>query len=71
MYILQYSNEQQIQEVKARLEQLSLAFSIEQKDDIPGVQLLEGKKIVVGQQSILQHLDELSGELHQWYYCNC
>ena len=58
-------------ELEERLKELSLAYHSESQPELKELQLLDGKKQLQGFAAIQAHLDELSKELHQWYYCNC
>lgn len=72
MITLQYAEHtQQVAEVEERLTELSLAFQSKTQTQLPQLQLIDGKKQIDGFPAIQAHLDELSKELHQWYYCNC
>lgn len=72
MYTLQYPRvTTQVQEVKDRFRQLSLAFKAEQHAQLEDIQLYDGQQLVYGYSQIQQHLDALQGELDQWYYCGC
>lgn len=54
-----------------RLKSLSLAFRQEENAEVKEITLEDGKSVVEGVQKIEQYLDQLQGELHQWYYCSC
>lgn len=72
MITLQYAERNaQVTELEERLKELSLAFQSEAKPQLQALQLVDGKKQLQGFPAIQTHLDELSKELHQWYYCNC
>lgn len=72
MITLQYAERNaQVTEIEERLKSLSLAFKSQSVPETVDLQLLDGTKQVQGLVEIQAHLDELSQELHQWYYCNC
>lgn len=72
MITLQYAERNaQVGEVEERLKSLSLAFESKTVPQVVKLQLIDGTKQVEGSAAIQAHLDELSQELHQWYYCNC
>ena len=54
-----------------RLKSLSLAFRKEENAAVKEITLEDGQSIVEGTEKIEQYLDQLQGELHQWYYCSC
>ncbi len=72
MITLQYAERNaQVAEIEDRLRGLSLAFQSKSVSEAADLQLLDGTKQIQGLAEIQAHLDELSQELHQWYYCNC
>ncbi|NRB49054.1 MAG: hypothetical protein HRU41_15370 [Saprospiraceae bacterium] len=72
MITLQYAERNaQVEEVEDRLKSLSLAFESRTAAQSVNLQLIDGSKQIQGLTAIQAHLDELSQELHQWYYCNC
>ena len=73
MYILKYNeNNDPFREVEERMRSLSLGFKIEQQKEMDTVSLYDDEELIAsGKTAILAHLDEVSGELHQWYYCSC
>lgn len=72
MITLQYAERNaQVEEVEDRLKSLSLAFESKTAAQSVKLQLIDGSKQIQGLAAIQAHLDELSQELHQWYYCNC
>ncbi|MBX2876894.1 MAG: hypothetical protein KTR30_32550 [Saprospiraceae bacterium] len=72
MITLQYAERNgPVQEIEEKLKELSLAFRTESVAQLVNLQLIDGTKQVKGLAAIQAHLDELSKELHQWYYCNC
>lgn len=58
-------------EIKQRLDELSLAYRAKLVAEGPDLQLQDGTKTLDQESEIIQYIDSLSGELHQWYYCNC
>ena len=72
MITLQYAERNaQVEEVEDRLKSLSLAFESKTATQAVNLRLIDGSKQIQGLTAIQAHLDELSQELHQWYYCNC
>ena len=60
-----------VERVENYLEQLSLAYQIDEKRSNRKLVLKDGNLEVKGENAILEHLEELKGELGQWYYCSC
>ncbi len=60
-----------VQEIEAKLKELSLAFTKKQLTKLKTPRLIDGREKVSGLKAILEHLDVLSGELNAWYYCEC
>ena len=58
-------------EVEEKLKGYSLAFKAIENQEISDLTLEDSDIEIVGKDAILQHLEKLSGELGQWYYCNC
>ena len=73
MYILKYAEQdEQFKEVEERFRSLSLGFKKEYFASCKEVSLFDNEEMVAqGREAIQKHLDELSEELHQWYYCSC
>jgi hypothetical protein len=72
MFIIKYkSKDAKLEELEDRFRELSLAFKIEQVDQVEELTLFDGTLQVVGYEAIKSHLDQLSGELRHWYYCGC
>ena len=73
MYILKYAHkDQETAEAEERLRSLSLGFRSEQQPELKEVTLFDDAKVIAqGLSAIQSHLDEVSGELPQWYFCNC
>ena len=73
MYILKYDEKDAaFKEVEERMLSLSLGFQTTQQKGLDSVSLFDNEELIAnGKTAILAHLDEVSGELHQWYYCSC
>lgn len=72
MFVLKFAEKnKEVQEVEDTLKQMSLAYSIEENEDLKEVILMEDETRFSGLEAINNHLDKLSGELNSWYYCNC
>jgi hypothetical protein len=59
------------QQIEERLKELSLAYKTETSISSKQVELTDGTTNVQGHEAIQNYLDQLSGELNQWYYCAC
>ncbi len=60
-----------VQEIEAKLKELSLAFTKKQITKLKTPRLIDGREKISGPKAILDHLGELAGELNAWYYCDC
>ena len=71
--ILKYPNNttQDFIEIESQLKTLSLAFNAVENQTLSNIILEDGEQQIIGKKAIIKHLDELSEELEQWYYCNC
>lgn len=58
-------------EIEERLKELSLSFQVVENQLIKDVVLEDSGREIIGKKAILKHLEELSGELNKWYYCDC
>ena len=65
----QLTNESQ--QIEERLKELSLAYQTVSNLSSKQVELADGITTVQGYEAIQNYLDQLSGELNQWYYCSC
>ena len=72
MYTIQYHSEDSLmQEIKSRLEDLSLAYKIEQLADHRSTSLIYSGTTWTEKESIFEHLNQTEEELKRWHYCNC
>ena len=72
MFILKYAEQDALaKEVEQKLQELSLSFKIQKEATLSETTLVDGDHILTGQADIMQHLEDLSGELFTWYYCDC
>lgn len=72
MIIISYPAEDKaLDQITEKLQELSLAFQTEASSGLADIQLEDGLRTVVGKVDILEYLDQLQGELKQWYYCSC
>ena len=73
MYLLKYSEKDKaFTEVEERLYNLSLGFKSEYSPGLKTVTLFDDREMIAeGLHAIKAHLDQVSGELRQWYYCDC
>lgn len=60
-----------LERVLEKVKELSLAHRTAVNPDINVIQLEDGISKVQGEADIQQYLEELAGELDQWYYCSC
>lgn len=60
-----------VQEIEAKLKELSLAYTKKQKDGQKKPLLIDGREKINGHKAILDHLGTIAGELNSWYYCDC
>lgn len=60
-----------VEQLEESLKSLSLAFRLEVDDSIEEPILKDGDLSVTGEKAIQAHLEKLSGELKQWWYCDC
>lgn len=72
MFILYYQNENaEVKEVVNLFETHSLAYKKELNDDYAQITLKDGEVSILGSAAIITHLETLSQELNQWYFCDC
>ena len=73
MYILKYAEkDKQFEEAEERFRSLSLGFKTAYSAACKEVCLFDNEELIArGGLAIQKHLDELSSELHLWYYCSC
>lgn len=72
MITLKYAtHSQEVLELEESLKNLSLAFKTEENKALCQPILEDGELILEGERAIKAHLDKLSGELKQWWYCDC
>lgn len=50
---------------------MSLAYQLEQEDNVSKVVFEDGTTRLVGLEKIDKELDKLQSELKQWWYCSC
>lgn len=60
-----------VKELEENLRELSLAYKTEVDDTLDHPLLIDGDLTLEGGQAIKNHLDQLSGELKKWWYCDC
>ena len=58
-------------DLEESLKDLSLAFKMEEDKALYQPILEDGELTLKGEKAIKAHLDKLSGELKQWWYCDC
>ena len=60
-----------VQTIEERLAELVVAHQIQTDEQLKAPVLEDGTRMLEGTQAIHHHLDELQGELKQWWYCAC
>lgn len=63
--------DQDLERIEERLKSLSLAYKVEQDPAVKEPTLKDGLETAKGETAIQTYLDQLKGELGQWYYCAC
>jgi len=72
MITLKYQIEtDDVLEIQEKLKELTLGYQKEQGKKNPALSLVDGDTILNNKKDILLYLEEIEGELHSWYYCNC
>ncbi|MFT4565309.1 MAG: hypothetical protein ACI9FN_000262 [Saprospiraceae bacterium] len=72
MYIIQYcAIDPLMEEIRNRLEDLSLAYKIEKVDTASETSLMYSGASWAEREAILEHLNQTEEELKKWHYCNC
>ncbi len=61
---------QEVDLIKDKLASMSLAYKDQVNDEHP-IALRDNDDLYIGMESIQQYLQQLEGELNQWYYCDC
>ena len=64
-------NHKDANKIEDRLKSLSLAYKRVTEKKISDIQLADGATEIEGFKAIEGYLDQLQGELNQWYYCAC
>ena len=57
--------------VISKLKELTLAYQLDDAQKPEELILEDGQKTVAGEAAIQAYLEQLEGELGQWYYCSC
>jgi len=65
------SNNLAHQDLKIRLEEMSLARKVTESAELTYPVMKEGKQVYEGVAAIHQALDELASFQEEWYKCNC
>lgn len=60
-----------IQDIKDRLSDLSLAYNIKTDFKIIEPTLFDGRQYFEGIKAINNYIDQLEREQQNWFYCNC
>ncbi|MEM1321715.1 MAG: hypothetical protein AAGG75_15765 [Bacteroidota bacterium] len=72
MYILKFAHHNpKTAALEEHLRALSLGFKTEEVTTLEAPELHNGKLLATGFEAITTHLEELAGELNDWYYCSC
>ncbi|MDF1698626.1 MAG: hypothetical protein P1U56_22430 [Saprospiraceae bacterium] len=69
---LRYSSRsKEVEEIEARLKQMTLAYSLDFNPDLLEPSFVDGSKEYLGVDKMNEYLDQLDREKEQWYYCSC
>ncbi len=72
MITLQYSKyTAEIEFLESRLKEMALTYKIEQVKALPQPNFDDGTTRVEGIKNIKEQLNQLEGELKDWWYCSC
>ena len=72
MIVLQYSTlTDEVKDVKSQLESLVVSHKVEESENLDEPILISGDDRFSGKKEISAFLEELGGELQQWYHCAC
>ena len=72
MYTLKSpSNNSEMKEITEQFKNHSLAFKVEIDPKEDTISLHDNDWSIQGFSAIVKHIEELSGELNKWYYCDC
>ena len=72
MIVIRYNKKSEgINLIEERLKEMVLGHKLELMKNAKEVVLIEGKEKIEGFAGIHKYLDEIQGELKQWWYCDC
>lgn len=57
--------------IEEKLKSLSLAYKKQEDPEVKAPTLKDGTETINGETAIQTYLEQLQGELGQWYYCAC
>lgn len=60
-----------LERILEKLKALSLAHKTIVAPELNEIQLEDGIEQIHGEAAIQDYLEDLAGELRQWYYCSC
>lgn len=63
--------DQQLERIEEKLKSLTLAYKTQQDSAIQQPTLKDGLETIIGEPAIQTYLEQLEGELGQWYYGAC
>ena len=61
----------QLADILERLRHLSLAFREEEDRSVEEPELQDSDRKISGNAEIHDYLDEIEGQLGEWWYCSC
>ena len=62
---------EEIDQVEERLKEMVLGYEIKKSKKYQTVELVEGDERIIGIVAIQKYLDDIQGELKNWWYCEC
>lgn len=71
MDIIYREQSDELKHIVERVQGMSLAHHLVADDHADQIVIADKSTTYTGVDEIHKYLDQLSEELHQWYYCNC
>lgn len=71
MDIIYRKQNDELKHIVERVQGMSLAYLLVADEHADQIVIADGSAKYTGIDEIHKYLDQLSEELHQWYYCNC
>ena len=60
-----------LQDIEEQLQSVALAYKAVQQADLTQPKLEDGLQTVEGEAAIQKYVEQLLGEMGQWWYCSC